>query len=260
MSAPEHIRYAVSGPVATITLDRPEKRNAIALRTADELCAALARAESDSGVRAVVLTGAGDRAFASGADLDELRDAMTSAAGAAAYDAHVAALYRALRRSPLPVVARIGGHAIGGGLLLALACDLRVAAADVTVGLPVSRIGLMLSPAEHERLVGQIGPSRAKMLLFTGRRLAAREAADWGLIDVVADDGALDETVDALVGEITAGAPIAVRAAKRLVDAALGGGDPATVEACYREVYGSDDLKEGLAAAKERRKPVFRGR
>ena len=259
MNAPEHIDYTVKGPVATITLDRPEKRNAIALQTADELCAALARAENDPGVRAVVLTGAGDRAFASGADLDELREAMASAAGAAAYDARVAALYRALRESPLPVVARIQGHAIGGGCLLALACDLRVAAADVTLGLPVSRIGLMLSPVEHERLVGQVGPSRAKMLLFTGRRLAAREAAAWGLVDLVAEDGGLDEAVDGLVAEITAGAPIAVGAAKRLVDAALGGGDDATVDECYRAVYGSADLKEGLAAAQERRKPVFRG-
>ena len=260
MSAPEHIGYVVTGAVAVITLDRPEKRNAIALQTADELCTVLALAEGDPDVRAVVLTGAGDRAFASGADLDELRDAMASAEGAAAYDARVAVLYRALRESPLPVIARIQGHAIGGGCLLALACDLRVAAAGVTLGLPVSRIGLMLSPVEHERLVGQVGPSRAKMLLFTGRRLDAREAADWGLVDIVAEDGGLDEAVDGLVAEITAGAPIAVGAAKRLVDAALGGGDEATVDACYRAVYGSADLKEGLAAAKERRKPVFRGR
>jgi enoyl-CoA hydratase/carnithine racemase len=260
MSMPEHIGYTVTGAVATITTDRPEKRHAIALQTADELCTVLALAEGDPDVRAVVLTGAGDRAFASGADLDELRDAMASAEGAAAYDAHVSALYRALRESPLPVVARIQGHAIGGGCLLALACDLRVAAPGVTLGLPVSRIGLMLSPVEHERLVRQVGPSRAKMLLFTGRRLDAREAADWGLVDVVADDGGLDEVVDGLVAEIIAGAPIAVGAAKRLVDAALGGGDDETVDACYRAVYGSADLKEGLAAAKERRKPVFRGR
>ena len=149
--------------VAVLTLDRPEARNALSAELRQALREALERLAGERSVRAVVLTGAGDRAFASGADLDELRDAMTSAAGAAAYDARVAALYRALRRSPLPVVARIGGHAIGGGFLLALACDLRVAAADVTVGLPVSRIGLMLSPAEHERLVGQIGPSRARI-------------------------------------------------------------------------------------------------
>ena len=156
--------------MATVTIDRPSTRNALALRTIDELRAAVARAEDNPAIRVLVLTGAGDRVFASGADLDEIPDAMDTPEKAAAYDERVAGLYRALLETPVPVVARIQGHAIGGGLLLALACDLRICRAGVKVGLPVSRIGLMLSPLEHKLVVDQIGPSRAKWLLLTGRK------------------------------------------------------------------------------------------
>ncbi|MCZ6524311.1 MAG: enoyl-CoA hydratase-related protein, partial [Alphaproteobacteria bacterium] len=261
MTGSKQIGYARSGAVATVTIDRPEKRNALALRTVEELGSAIARADGDAEVRVVVLTGAGEGAFASGADLDELPRALESPAAAADYDARVGALYDALQGSRLPIVARIQGHAIGGGCLLALACDLRVAREAVAIAFPVSRIGLMLSPREHRLLVDQVGPSRAKLLLFTGRRLTAREAAEWNLVDVVAAEDAFDVVVDGLVEEIAAGAPLALKASKRLVDAARSGYEAAeTAAACYREVYGSEDLREGLAAVAERRTPVFRGR
>ena len=246
--------------MATVTIDRPSTRNALALQTIDELRAAVARAEDSPAIRVLVLTGAGDRAFASGADLDEIPDAMDTPEKAAAYDEKVAGLYRALLGSPVPVVARLQGHAIGGGLLLALACDLRICRAGVQVGLPVSRIGLMLSPLEHKLLVDQIGPSRAKWLLLTGRRLEAAEAATWGLVDMVADDEAFDAVADELTADIASGAPLALAAAKRLTIAAADGTTDEVSGDCYRDIYTSADLKEGLAALAERRKPVFQGR
>jgi enoyl-CoA hydratase/carnithine racemase len=261
METAEHVRWQVSNGVATATIDRPNKRNALALQTIDELRRAAARADADADVRVLVLTGAGERAFASGADLGELPGAMQTPQAAAEYDRRVGSLYTALADLRIPVVARIQAHAIGGGCLLALACDIRIARACVTIGLPVSRIGLMLSPLEHRLLTAQVGASRAKLLLFTGRRLDAAAAERWGLVDVVCDDDGFDAGVDAVAGEIASAAPIAVRAAKRLVNAMRHDGDAdAVAAACYREVYGSEDLREGLQALAEKRRPAFRAR
>jgi enoyl-CoA hydratase len=255
------VAFAKSAAVTRLVIDRPAKRNAISLATAAELADAVARAGADPETRAIVLTGAGDRAFASGADLDELPEAMATPEQAARYDARIADLYDALQGSRLPVIARIQAPAIGGGCLLAAACDVRVASESATFALPAARIGLMLSAREHALLADCVGASRARLLLFSGRRLTAREAAEWGLVDLVAPPGELDARVDELAQEIAACAPLAVTAAKRMMCEAVRGGQAGAVaEACYRAVYGSDDLREGLAAARARRKPVFKGR
>jgi enoyl-CoA hydratase/carnithine racemase len=261
MERAEHIHCAVSDGVATVTIDRPQKRNALALQTIDELRDAVARIDADPASRVLVLTGAGDRAFASGADLEELPGTMDTPQAAADYDRRVEALYLALAGASVPVVARIQAHAIGGGCLLALACDIRIAHGRAKIALPVSRIGLMLSPVEHRLLTRQIGASRAKLLLFTGRRLTAMQAERWNLVDLVADEDGFDEAVDSLVAEIASGAPIAARAAKRLVNTSCGDGDPDRVAAaCYRDIYASEDLREGLRALAEKRPPAFRAR
>lgn len=257
MTACEHIRTSRSGAVETITIDRPETRNALALQTIEELRASVEAAAHDRDVRAIVLTGSGDRAFASGADLAEIPDAMDTPENAWAYDRTVSGLYEALMDAPVPIVARMQASAIGGGLLLALACDIRVCAASARIGIPVSRFGLMLSPLEHRLLVREAGRSRAKLLMFTGRRLDARTAFDWGLVDVVAYDGELDARVDAMTAEIAAGAPLANKAAKRMIDSY---DDMDLAQSCYREIYSSDDLKEGLKALEEKRLPHFKGR
>jgi enoyl-CoA hydratase/carnithine racemase len=156
----------------------------------------------------------------------------------------------------VPVIARMQASAIGGGLLLALACDVRVCAASARIGIPASRFGLMLSPVEYRLLVRAAGRSRAKLLMFTGRRLDARTALEWGLVDMIAYDGELDARVDALTAEIAAGAPLANKAAKRLIDS---GRDGDLAHECYREIYSSQDVKEGLKALAEKRLPQFRG-
>ena len=256
VQATPEVRYERRQAVVRLTIDRPAVRNALALGTLAELEDALARASAEAGVRAIVLTGAGERAFASGADLGELPEAMADAKSAMAYDVKVGALYDALAACPMPVIARLQGHAIGGGCLLALACDLRIAAEPIFLSLPAARIGLMLSPQEHRLAVRQMGLSRARLLLYSGRRLSAAQALDWGLVDEVVPAGELNRAVDALAGEIARGAPLALAAAKQLT----GGAGPEAAAAWYRRIYGSRDLAEGLAAVEARRAPRFEGR
>ena len=257
MSAPEHIRIQRSGAAVTITVDRPAKRNALALQTVEELRAAVEEAGADTSVRALVLTGAGDRAFASGADISEIPQAMDTPENAWAYDRTVGGLYETLMQAPVPVVARMQASAVGGGLLLALACDIRICVASAQIAIPASRIGLMLSPVEHRLLVRQVPPSRAKLLMFSGRRLDARTALEWGLVDMVAEGDELDARVDALIAAIADGAPLANKAAKRLIDSST---DADLAQECYREIYSSADLKEGISALADKRKPEFQGR
>lgn len=251
-------------PVARITIDRPEKRNALSLATIAALIEALRALEGKADLRAIVLAGSGDRAFASGADLDEIAGLAGHPELALEYDRKVEALYDALATVRVPVIARIQAAAIGGGCLLALACDLRVASAGATFGVPAGRIGLMLSPREHALLAGAVGPSRAKLLLYSGRRLSASEAQQWGLIDLLTGDDSqrsLDDAVDQLVADIAGCAPRTISVSKRMIQAS-GSADPdgRVVREAYAQVYGSDDLREGLAAFAARRAPVFRGR
>ncbi len=249
------------GGVTWLTIDRPAVRNALSLDTARELTALLAGVDGDADVRAVVVTGAGDRVFASGADLTEMQTQMDTPDAARRYDAVFEAMYAALESCRVPTIARIQGHAIGGGCFLALACDLRIAASRVLLGVPAVRVGVGLSPSEVRRLVQSVGPWRAKWLLFTGARLAAVDAQAWGLVDQVVGDGELDEAIDRLVADIARGAPLAIRTAKRMVTAVSAGLpiDESILREAYDTVYGSADLREGISAFLEKRPPLFRG-
>ena len=246
--------------VARITINRPEKRNALSLQTVRELQQALELAETDPSVRVVIVSGSGTRVFAAGADLDELPEAFTTPQTAMAYDHQVNQLYRALQTSRLPIIASMAGHAIGGGCLLALACDLRIAASHIKIGFPVARIGLMLSPKEHQLILDQITPSQAKVLMFTGRRIEAQEAQTWGLIDIAVTASELEAATARLAADIVEGAPLAIRVTKSLVQALTSKQDiERSVSEAYQTIYTSADLKEGLKAIEEKRAPKFSG-
>lgn len=257
----ETVVFNISEGIARININRPEKRNALSLQTVRELQVALHLAENDASVRVAILSGTGTRVFAAGADLDELPEAFSTPQTAMAYDQLVNQLYCSLQTSRLPIIASMAGHAIGGGCLLALACDLRIAASHIKVGFPVARIGLMLSPKEHQLILAQITPSQARLLMFTGRRIDAIEAQAWGLIDIAVVQTDLEAATAQLAAEIVVGAPLAIRVTKNLVQALSSHEDvERSVTEAYETIYTSSDLKEGLRAIENKRVPKFLGR
>ena len=169
--------------IAWLAVNRPEVRNALDSALCAELAGAFADLGADPDVRVVVLRGAGDRAFISGADINEFRKRLATPEDALAYDEEAEALMSAIAAVPRPVIAMIHGFAIGSGLLVAMACDLRIASDAVRVGIPVARIGLVPPVPDVARLVRLVGPGRAKDLLMTGRSIAAGEALSLGLLN-----------------------------------------------------------------------------
>lgn len=248
------------GRIALVTLNRPEKRNALSRSLAQALATTSGDLARRRDLRAVVLTGAGDQAFCAGADLTERRSLSREEQTAHTYRINAAA--DALAALPMPVIAAIRGYALGGGAELALACDLRVAGEDATFGFPEVRIGIYPGAGGVLRLPWLVGPGAARDLLFTGRRIDAGTAFRIGLIDrLVPADDALPAAL-ALAGEIAANAPLAVRALKAALDrsAGLPPGRASEIIMRMRDALdGTRDYAEGLAAFAEHRAPDFHG-
>ncbi|MBK6693170.1 MAG: enoyl-CoA hydratase/isomerase family protein [Myxococcales bacterium] len=256
------VRAERRGKVALFTLNRPDRSNALSRGVLLELGRLAREAIGDPAVSAIVLTGAGQKAFCAGADLKE-RQGMTE------NDIRVQVeLYRSelgpLDRSPKPVVAALNGVALGGGLELALVCDLRVAVSSAVLALPETTLGIIPGAGGTQRLTRLVGEARAKELILLGRRIGAAEALSFGLVNRVVPDGVdLVEDVLAWIEPITQGAPIAQAAALEAIDRA---GDT-TLElglelekVSYDKVLVSEDRREALRAFAEKRKPDFKGR
>jgi enoyl-CoA hydratase len=207
---PAEIAVEERGAVATITLSRPDVRNAIGKRMVEELHEALKALEGRDDVHALVLKGAGGKAFASGADIAELRDRRAADARASVNGA----LFARVERFPRPTVAAIQGFALGGGLELALACDFRVAGASARLGQPEVTLGIMAAAGGTRRLPALVGLAHARRLLFSGAIVDAAEALRIGLVDRVVDDAALDAAVAEWLAPILAASPEAVRLTK----------------------------------------------
>ena len=201
------------GRVARIVIDNPAKLNALSSGAILELTAALRALHGDPKLRAVVLTGAGAKAFSGGVDLAQLGAITKSTARAAIQRLH--RCIRAVRECPVPVIARVNGYCIGGALELAAACDLRIAADHARFGMPEVRLGIP-SVIEAALLARLMGAGRARWLLLTGELIDAAEALRWGLVERVVDAGMLDAEVDQALDAILAGGDAAVRAQKRL--------------------------------------------
>jgi enoyl-CoA hydratase/carnithine racemase len=256
------VRSERHGAVAIWTLDRAARSNALSREVLFELGRLTRDAIKDPAVRAIVLTGSGDKAFCAGADLKE-RQGMTDD------DVRVQVeLYRSelgpLDRSPKPVVAALNGVALGGGLELALVCDLRVASESAVLALPETTLGIIPGAGGTQRLTRLVGGARAKEMILLGRRVSAAEALAWGLVNRVAPEGAsLLDDVLAWIEPITHGAPIAQAAALEAIDRA----EDTTLEiglelekVSYDKVLVSEDRREALRAFAEKRKPNFQGR
>lgn len=230
-----------SGRIATITIDYTQRLNVLNTPILQDLTETVHRLGAEKELRAIVLTGAGDRAFIGGADLYELVELNPRTA-----EAFITGVHRfcaALRDCPVPVIARVNGLCLGGGLVVAAACDLRAASDNATFGMPEVRVGIP-SVIESALLPGMIGWGRARELLYTGDTIDAQTAADWGLVERVVPPAQLNATVDAWIDSILACGPRAVRAQKALVHkwdslpltAAIAVGIPS-----FSEAYSTDE-------------------
>jgi len=249
---------AVDG-VALVTLDRPEVLNALDYATLGELVEALEALDTDESVRCIVITGAGERAFAAGADIREMADATPVTLSVA----NNFARWERLRRIRDPLIAAVRGFALGGGCELAMACDMVVAADDAVFGQPEIRIGIMPGAGGTQRMTRALGKAKAMELILTGRNLTAAEAHARGLVSQVV---AREETLPAalsLAAEVAQMPPLAVRAAKEAVNRAYELSLEAGLEFERRNfflLFASDDQKEGMRAFIEKRKPSWTGR
>jgi enoyl-CoA hydratase len=252
----------VDGAVAVITFNNPAKRNAMSVEMRSALPAVLAALQDDPEVRVVVLTGAGDKAFVSGADISEFGDRRTSPEARAQFDEAARTADAAWRVLDKPVIAMIRGFCMGGGLLTALQADIRIASDDSQFGVPAARLGLGYGPGGVRAPPRLVGPAWTAEILFSARRFSAAEALAMGLVNRVVPVARLREEVMELAGSIAQNAPLTVTACKAALREA--GRSPehrdlgrveALVEACFR----SDDYREGQAAFAEKRPPVFNG-
>ncbi len=248
--------------VGWLILNNPERHNAVSLEMWEVALEIMADFAADPAVRVMVVTGAGGKAFASGADISRFKDERQEAAAVAHYQATTQRAYAALQGMTIPTLAMIRGYCIGGGTAIAVCCDIRVCTENAKFGIPAARLGLGYGLARAQPLVDLIGPAYAKEMFFTGRHFDAREAERMGLVNRVVADDRLEATVEEMARGIADNAPLTVRAAKIVVGELLK--DPQdrdiaaaerAVDACFR----SSDYKEGQAAFAEKRKPRFTG-
>jgi enoyl-CoA hydratase/carnithine racemase len=245
------------GPLATLTINRPDRLNAVTFAMFSRLPALLAEAEAAGGVRVLVLRGAGRKSFSAGADISEFETARATPKQAAVYDDAVLAAEEALATFPAPTIAAIHGHCYGGGCALALACDLRFASSGARFAITPAKLGIVYPLSATKRLVDAVGPSRAKFILMSGIDIDAARAAAIGLVDEVDDD--VDAAVSDFAELLATRSGITQRAVKQTVARILDGAtaDDDAQAALRDAALASPDYAEGVRAFLERRPPKF---
>jgi enoyl-CoA hydratase len=256
----DYVRVEREDGIAVLTIDRQEKLNALDLQVTEEIGQALLELEAE-GPRAILVTGAGERSFVAGADISAM--SVMSPLEAKRFSEIGHAAMALLDRSPVPTIAAVNGYALGGGCEVAIACDVRIAAENATFGFPEVSLGILPGMGGTQRLPRLIGPAFAKELIFTGRRIGAREAHEIGLVNRVVSEGEALKVARELAAEIAANGPLAVRHAKAATNQAL---DVDLVSGLGYEadqfalLFATEDAREGMGAFAERRKPEFKGR
>jgi enoyl-CoA hydratase len=256
----DYVRVEREGGVAVLTVDRQEKLNALDGQVIEEIGQALLELESE-GPRAIIVTGAGERAFIAGADIRAMSVMDPIEAKRFSEIGHAAMAL--LDRSPIPSIAAVNGYALGGGCEVAIACDIRIAAENATFGFPEVGLGILPGLGGTQRLPRLVGPALAKELIFTGRRIGAEEARGIGLANRVVGQGEALDAAKEMAAEISANGPLAVRYAKAATNRAL---DVDLISGLEFEadqfalLFATEDAREGMNAFGEKRKPRFEGR
>jgi enoyl-CoA hydratase len=253
----------VSDGIGTITFNNPDKRNAMSLQMWEGFGGALADLQDDPAVRVVILVGAGDKAFVSGADISQFEKERHNAQASEQYSRRSSASRALLANYPKPTIACIKGFCIGGGLQLAMLADIRIAAQDSQFGIPAAKLGIPYGFDGLKHLVSLVGPSWARLLMFTGMRIDAAEALRIGLVDRVVPTSDLVESVHDIAQTISGNAPLAISAAKITIANIIRDPEHRDLEA-IKEIgvrcMDSEDFREGRRAFMEKRKPRFNGR
>ena len=249
-----------SAGVATITVNRPDKMNALNGQVRCAITGALDELRGDSDVRVVVVTGAGDKAFIAGADIGEFKDQKPVDQYRAM---QLGDIYSALERFPKPVIAMINGYCLGGGCELAMACDMRIASDKAKIGQPEINLGLIPGGGGTQRLPRLVGQGHAMRLIYTGEMIDAAKAAEIGLVDEVVPHDNLSEHTAALAERIAEKSPAALQAAKESIRAAWQMPLDAGLryeKAWFALLFSTDDMNEGVSAFLEKRPAEFKGR
>lgn len=253
----EHLRLVTEGRVATLTIDRPARRNAMSFAMWSALPGLIDAARAANDVRVLIIRGT--EHFSAGADISEFATLRAGADGARRYGAAVHAGERAIAELEIPTIAAINGFCIGGGCEIALACDLRIAADDARFGITPAKLGIVYNLTSTKQLVDAVGPAWAKRILFSADLLDAATALRIGLVDELIPAGELPEHVGELAERIASRAGVSVRGAKQIVGRITAGQytEDDAVHAIYDEAVLSPEYAEGVAAFLEKRQPTF---
>jgi len=249
--------------IGTVTFNNPEKRNAMSLDMWEGLGSALTELRDDPAVRVVILVGAGDKAFVSGADISQFEQTRHNAEASEEYSRRSAAQRALLADYPKPTIACIRGFCLGGGMQVAMMSDIRIASDNSQFGIPAARLGIAYGYDGLKHLVSLVGPSWARLLMYTGMRIDAAEALRIGLVDRVVADAELGSATLEIARSISNNAPLAIKAAKITIAQVLkdeGHRDMEAIRNIGIACMDSEDFREGRRAFMEKRKPQFKGR
>ena len=255
------LRVERDGPVGRLVLDNPERRNAINADMWRAIPKAIGEFNADAAIRVIVIRGEGTQAFAAGADISEFEKNRSSESEVKDYEAATAAAHQAIETSPKPVIALIHGFCVGGGLAVALSCDLRYADTSSRFAIPAARLGLGYGVHGTGRLVATVGHANAREIMFSACRYDAHEALAMGLVHRVLPDAELDAYVQTMALQLAANAPLTIAASKAVINAlAEPKGEFSEAEAAVARCMKSEDYVEGRRAFMEKRTPAFKGK